>query len=399
VDLGSGGGSAQGGEGFDTLVVTLSNETQALVLDTAAGQVRRGGSVHVSFSGFERFDIAGGLGADSLVGSAEADTLRGGGGADTLDGGAGRDLLIGGDGDDLYLVGELPDRVQESEDGGHDWLRTGVTMSLPDFVEVLELAGPLALRGYGNASDNLILGNEFDNVLRGNEGADTLAGGEGADVLDGGAGADSMAGGAGADAYIVDDAGDVVLEVDEPGASDVVRAFVSFVLPDFVERLRLDGTEAIGGTGNALANIIGGNDAANLLLGEAGDDTLVGQGGADTLAGGAGSDRMRGGEGADLFVLDTAPGHGQETILDFEVGLDRLGFAAAAFPDLGLPGQLDAALFHACSTAGTAAHRILYDAATRLLAYDGDGAGGADAVTIALVRSTGPITATDLWVV
>ncbi len=399
VDLGSGGGSAAGGEGFDTLVVTLFTETQALVLDAAAGQVRRGGSAYVSFSGFERFDIAGGLGADSLVGGAEADTLRGGGGADTLDGGGGRNLLIGGDGDDLYLVGELRDRVQEAAGGGHDWIRAGITMAMPDFVEVLDLVGPLALRGYGNASDNLMLGNAFDNVLRGADGADTLAGGDGADVLDGGAGADSMAGGAGADAYIVDHAGDVVLEADEPGVSDAVRAFVSFVLPDFVERLRLAGTEAIDGTGNALANTIGGNDAANLLVGGAGDDILSGEDGADTLSGGAGSDRMRGGEGADLFLLDMAPGDGRETILDFEAGIDRLGFVAAAFPDLGLPGQLDAALFHAGSSAGTAAHRILYDARTRLLSYDADGAGGADAVTIALVRSTGSISAADLWVV
>ncbi|HEV7267075.1 MAG TPA: hypothetical protein VGN83_19500 [Falsiroseomonas sp.] len=208
-----------------------------------------------------------------------------------------------------------------------------------------------------------------------------------------------MAGGAGPDIYIVDNPGDVVFELDEPGMSDVVCASVSFVLPDFVERPRLEGGDAIDGTGNDLANGIYGNDAANLLIGATGDDTLGGGGGVDTLAGGTGHDRIRGGAGADLFLLDVAPGDGVELILDFETGLDRLGFAALVFPWLGSLGQLADELFDAGSAATTAEHRILHDAATRMLSFDADGSGAAGPVAIALVRASAPLSAADLWVV
>ena len=48
--------------------------------------------------------------------------------------------------------------------------------------------------GTGNELDNQIIGNDANNVL------------------DGGAGADTLAGGLGDDLYLVDDAGDVIVE-------------------------------------------------------------------------------------------------------------------------------------------------------------------------------------------
>jgi Ca2+-binding RTX toxin-like protein len=187
--------------------------------------------------------------------------------------------------------------------------------------------------------------------------------------------------------------------VDEPGVMDVVRSTVSFVLPDFVEILRLLGAAAIDGTGNALDNLISGNGAANRIAGEAGDDIILGDAGADTMIGGGGSDRMRGGDGADLFVLDVAAGDGVELILDFETGLDRLGFAALAFADLGAVGALGAGLFHAGTAATEATHRILYDAATRQLLHDADGSGAAAPELLAYIRASAPLTEADLWVV
>lgn len=112
-------------------------------------------------------------------------------------------------------------------------------------------------------------------------GDDSLTTGGGADLIDGGTGADNMAGGAGNDTYIVDNAGDVVLELDREGV-DSVESSVSFVLSDNVEKLTLTGTDAINGTGHVFKNILIGNSAANVLDGRGGDDTMIGGGGNDT---------------------------------------------------------------------------------------------------------------------
>src|SRR5262249_48731664 len=52
-----------------------------------------------------------------------------------------------------------------------------------------------------------------NDMIYGTGGNDTLTGLAGDDLLDGGTGADTMAGGAGNDSYVVDDPGDVVVEV------------------------------------------------------------------------------------------------------------------------------------------------------------------------------------------
>lgn len=79
------------------------------------------------------------------------------------------------------------------------------------------------------------------------------------------------------------------------------------------ETLRLTGSAALNGAGNALSNKIYGNEAANKLFGWAGDDMLDGGAGNDTLTGGA---------GADTFVF--AAGYGKHTVTDFQHGIDKL---------------------------------------------------------------------------
>jgi serralysin len=125
----------------------------------------------------------------------------------------------------------------------------------------------------------------------GGGGDDILIGNAAANLLIGGAGRDRMLGGAGNDVYWVDNAGDTIVESASGGTADLVRASLSYTLPDHVERLVL--------TGPARAT---GNDAANLLMGSTGSDTLVGGGGDDTLVGGAGADDLFGGAGLDLVT-------------------------------------------------------------------------------------------------
>jgi Ca2+-binding RTX toxin-like protein len=63
-------------------------------------------------------------------------------------------------------------------------------------------------------------------------------------------------------------------------------------LGDNLEKLTLQGTTAINGTGNADHNLIIGNSVANTLTGNLGNDTLNGGAGADTLIGGFGNDTL-----------------------------------------------------------------------------------------------------------
>ncbi|MEM1311056.1 MAG: hypothetical protein AAGF98_16445, partial [Cyanobacteria bacterium P01_H01_bin.153] len=70
-------------------------------------------------------------------------------------------------------------------------------------------------------------------------------------------------------------------------------------------------------------NAQGGDD---IVRGFSGDDLLRGGSGNDTLIGGTGSDRLLGGDGSDTFVL--AAGEGDNTILDFAVGVDFIGLAS-----------------------------------------------------------------------
>jgi Ca2+-binding RTX toxin-like protein len=138
--------------------------------------------------------------------------------------------------------------------------------------------------------------NDFLNqTLTGTSGADTLVGGLGNDTVDGGAEADTMSGKRGNDTYIVDDAGDIVIELANEG-NDTVQSSLTYTLVANVENLTLTGTAAINGAGNTLNNILIGNAVANTLAGGAGDDTYYVSTG-DTVTEGADA-------GIDIVVSD-----------------------------------------------------------------------------------------------
>jgi Ca2+-binding RTX toxin-like protein len=109
---------------------------------------------------------------------------------------------------------------------------------------------------------------------------DVLEGTNEADSIDGLAGADVMMGLPGNDTFVVDQAGDEVLEATGDG-TDTVISSVSYTLPIFVENLTL-AAEAVRATGNDLDNRLRGNSVRNILDGLAGTDTMIGLGGDDT---------------------------------------------------------------------------------------------------------------------
>jgi Ca2+-binding RTX toxin-like protein len=305
--------------------------------------------------------LYGGAGGDTLDGGNDEDTLEGNGGDDWLEGGNQNDTLLGGAGID-YLFGEQGDDYMEGGSGGDtyfvdsagdevvetfdpllgaftfDYVSSTIDYTLGAYVERLGLEGSANIDGTGNSLDNFLFGNSGDNVLSGlggiddisgfegadqlyggsegdeldggagednlfgEEGADTLIGGSEDDELDGGTGADSMAGGTGDDLYVVDNAGDVVTELNNEGTADLIMSSIGRVLPAYVENLMLTGTANINGIGNLQDNMLVGNAGNNTLTGVTGADYLKGAGGNDVLWGGADGDTIDGGEGIDTAV-------------------------------------------------------------------------------------------------
>ncbi len=322
-----------GGVKLDLTPGGWSVASSAQLVSLAAGKLARGNVFNaLQFNGDARSLIenaTGGAGNDTLTGNAAANLLQGGAGndslaaaagADTLDGGTGSDSLAGGLGDDSYILRGAGCLITELVGGGSDTVFADVTHTLGLNVENLTLTGDAAIDGAGNAVANIITGNAAANRLSGGSGNDLLAGGAGADTLEGGSGADTLVGGLGDDCFIVASAAQALVEQADEG-TDLVISLVTWTLTSGFERLTLSGTAAIGGTGNAAANLLTGNAGANHLAGLAGDDTLAGGAGADTLDGGTGADSLAGGEGTDTYIVD-AP---DDSVLELgATGIDQV---------------------------------------------------------------------------
>jgi Ca2+-binding RTX toxin-like protein len=307
--------------------------------------------------GNDKDTLEGNGGDDWLEGGSENDTLLGGAGIDYLFGGQGDDHMEGGSGGDTYFVDSVGDTVVEAFDpffGTFDYVSSTIDYTLGAYVERLGLDGSANIDGTGNSLDNFLFGNSGDNVLSGlggvddisgfegadylyggsegdeldggadddnlfgEEGDDTLTGGSEDDELDGGTGADIMAGGTGDDLYVVDNAGDVVTELNNQGTADLIMSSIGLVLPAYVENLWLTGTANISGIGNLQANMLIGNAGNNALTGVTGADYLYGFGGNDVLWGGAGGDTIDGGEGIDTAVYT---GSNEGVYVDMSINL------------------------------------------------------------------------------
>ncbi|MBP2160390.1 MULTISPECIES: cadherin-like domain-containing protein [Asticcacaulis] len=290
-------------------------------------------------------------GISRQLGGAANDTLIGGVLTDILQGGAGNDFLTGQDGGDILRGEAGSDRI--NGDGGNDALSGGLDNDTVD-------------GGAGN-----------DDVF-GDGGNDLLSGGAGNDLLDGGTGADTLAGQAGNDLYVVDDAGDLVIEMAGDGV-DTVYAWRAYSLAAFVENLIIESKDAIGGTGNDLNNVLTGGDGANLLSGLGGDDSLLGGAGSDTLDGGGGNDSMQGGSGADIMIggagNDTFYVEAGDTVIEALTGGTDTVITSITFT---LPDNVEAVILGGKSAIGATgsngANSLTGNGTANVL----DGAGGND---------------------
>lgn len=296
LDGGAGNDTMSGGSGDDTYIVDSAGDAIAELSGQGTDTVRSALSYTLG-ANLENLVLTGT--AANGTGNDLDNAITGNGANNTLDGGAGNDALAGGGGNDTYVIDSAGDQVIENAGEGTDLVMASVAFALGNNLENLTLTGSLAISAVGNA---------LDNILTGNGAANLIDGGGGHDTIDGGAGADTLAGGTGNDTYIVDDAGDAILENANEGI-DIAKASVSYTISGNVENLTLTGSAAISGTGNALDNQILGNAASNVIDGQAGNDKISGGDGHDTIYGGIGNDTIFGDEGND--TIHGGDGHDQ----------------------------------------------------------------------------------------
>jgi len=311
IEAGTGDDTLVGNSGDDTLIGGAGNDTYIVNDGTAVISELANGGVDTVKTNLAAFTLATNVEALQYTGQADfygtgnasGNLITGGAGNDTLDGAGGSDLLTGLGGDDSYLLRSADDRVVEAADGGYDL----VTLNFASGAYTL--AANVESGALGTAATAVALsGNDLNNYLSGNNGANTLSGGAGDDTLDGGAGADKLAGGKGDDLFIVDNAGDLVTELAGEGNDTVETALARYALSANVENLRYTGGAGFAGSGNELANRIGGGIGNDTLLGNAGDDTLAGGGGIDSIDGGDGNDTVLLSDVIDRYTISRANG-------------------------------------------------------------------------------------------
>jgi serralysin len=291
-------------------------------IDGLAGSdtIRAGNGSDFIFGGAGIDFLFGENGNDDIEGGANHDDLSGGDGNDSLNGGTGNDKMIGGTGNDTYWVDSVLDVVIEKPNQGIDTVRTTLlSYVLPNNVERLYYDGLLKISAKGNVLDNRIVGGAGNDVfLVDAGGADEFIGGTGTDTMDFrqsviGATVNLATGVHGGAA-----AGDSFTSVETfIGSSTAADSFTG-------------GTAAVSLNGDGGGDTLNGGSKADFLNGGDGTDVLSGKAGADTLLGGRGNDQQSGGSGADIFWFTTptaSGGFGNDTISDYQDGLDKIRFA------------------------------------------------------------------------
>ena len=241
-----------------------SSESSSWTSTLTSGAVTRADLLDGIAQSSEHLAIAG-----AVIGGSGNDTIYSRDGADTIDGGASVDVV------DYSLLSIAGVNVD---------LATGIAVQANGSTDILANIENVN----GGSGNNVLAGDGGTNILTGGSGNDTLSGNGGNDTLDGGSGTDAMTGGAGDDVYVVNDAGDAVMELPGEGVDEVRTTLAAYTLGANVEKLTFTGAGVFAGTGNAL------------------DNTLIGGTGNDTLDGGVGVDAMIGGLGDDIYLVDNA---------------------------------------------------------------------------------------------
>ena len=341
------GGGTQGAEGRD--IATYDSAMEGVTVDLSGGNRGRGDAAGDTFTGIEQY-----------VGSSHDDTFIAGKDADNING--------GGD-------------LNNDEDDGLDTVsyersEMGVTVDLSNPLQSsADNVNPVGSYARG---DTL---NSIENVI-GSDHVDNLTAGDNGSVIDGGKDDDDLTGADGSDVFrFAPGDGEDEVDLFTPGSGVThdridLSAFTSIASMDDLEGeitllsnatdtdidLPNNGEITLLGVipgqlnpdnfifhdrpvnGTSSNNVLEGDLYNNTMDGQGGDDRMFGEAGRDILKGGSGDDEMYGGEdndilnggegddlmdggpGADTFVFE--PGNGNDYIMDFTSGTDKIDLSA-----------------------------------------------------------------------
>ncbi len=230
-------------------------------------------------------------------------------------------VFFGTAGNDSFNITNVNDLVIERMGGGIDtaWVSVdGWTLS-PE-VENGRLTGN-ATTITGNALNNVLVANATkastvtgaggnDEIWGGSANGSVLNGGAGDDVIRSGSGIETMIGGKGNDQFVVNNAGDTVVENAGEGTDTAWVGVNGWTVGANVEIVRLfGGASSVAFAGNAQVVADAGGST---IVAQLGDNVFWGNGGADTFVGAAGNDifragggvtKMYGGAGNDHYVI------------------------------------------------------------------------------------------------
>jgi serralysin len=276
--------------------------------------------------------ITTGAGNDSVVSGQGNDTVYAGTGNDTVFAGEGNDMVWGGNGQDLVFLNQGDDLFNDNAQGGELGNDTVFTGLGNDTVE-------------GGNGDDVFYGEDGNDLINGRLGNDLIFGGNNFDTISAGEGNDTVFGGNGRDLVFLNQGDDLYNDNGQGGELGQDTVFGGFG-NDTIEGgngndqfFGEDGNDVINGRlGND--SIYGGNQFDTIFGGD-GNDLIFGGNGQDQIFMGAGNDRyvdtnqggnlgrdnITGGAGADTFVFGGVIS--DDTIFDFEVGVDRLELASA----------------------------------------------------------------------
>jgi serralysin len=406
--------------GIDTL--SAANQTLGARIDLNAGHFSDIGPYGYG-AAHNNVAIAIGAVIENAVGSAGNDQLTGNAAGNLLIGGAGADVLTGGGGADGFgfrSVSEGGDTITDFTSGtdklAFDANAFHIGSGILPTADFVRLAGSFDNGNYAAGHASFVVdgaGNLYWEDTNDVGGAHliahlgsaaltagdiqlttdwsgtgttttpaptttaTVVGTDAADTLSGVGGEVTMYGKLGWDTYIVDSAGDKVVEYSNEGV-DTVQSSISYTLPQFVENVTLAGSNAINATGSTWHNVLVGNGANNVLTGLAGNDQLTGNGGADTFRYVAPSD------GTFVSTNVTKGTVVADTITDFTPGVDKVAIDHTAFAlaqgaavNGGNFSQIATAFdgTNATSSAFLAGHASLVLDSTGTLYYDANGKG------------------------
>lgn len=287
---------------------------------------------------------------------------------DTHDGGT----IKAGDGKDTFIGGLFGSRFDGGE--GEDIADySGYWISGVD----VDLESGIAKSGFhGSGSNTLVnvenvIGTDFsdrisgdaeDNIIHGRGGSDYLSGRSGDDVIHGGEGFDHISGGRGRDQLYGGDDRDILeggRDADHIDGGHGDQDAATYASSDGAVNVSLERGTGVGGhaQGDTLVNIeyLVGSDYDDILTGDKGANLIAGGAGGDTINGGQGDDYFIGGQvlfaqatesrsvasdgAADIFVFENdrrrGPDleHGDDTISDFEVGIDKIDLSRTEVDD------------------------------------------------------------------